>query len=312
MSGSPAVVALARQSLQKHARSFRIAARFLGTEEADDAAICYAFCRDADDRVDEAPSFETARSAITELQAELSGQQAQSPLVGAFCEMAQRRHMPLAVAHTLVETIAADAGPVRIADDAALIQYAYGVAGTVGVMMAYLLGAQSERALASAIDLGIGMQLSNVARDVREDAARNRVYLPMYRLYRLGISPEAVVAGQADPQLLAQVCQDLVEMAEPYYASALDGLRFLPFRGRLAVAMAASLYQAIGQEVVRRGVEAFERRTVLGRVRLGGAMLRGIAMVLHPRVWGALRPHNPQLHSHLADILKPGVLCPTV
>jgi phytoene synthase len=289
-------VALARQSLQKHARSFRIAARFLGNEEADDAAICYAFCRDADDRVDEAPSFETARSAITELQAELSGQQAQSPLVGAFCEMAQRRHMPLAVAHTLVETIAADAGPVRIADDAALIQYAYGVAGTVGVMMAYLLGAQSERALASAIDLGIGMQLSNVARDVREDAARNRVYLPMYRLYRLGISPEAVVAGQADPQLLAQVCQDLVEMAEPYYASALDGLRYL----------------AIGQEVVRRGVEAFERRTVLGRVRLGGAMLRGIAMVLHPRVWGALRPHNPQLHSHLADILKPGVLCPTV
>jgi phytoene synthase len=260
-----AVLPVARASLQKHARSFRIAAWLLGPEESDDAAICYALCREADDLVDEAPSIEAAKAAIGELSDELHGRKPPRPLVVAFYRMALRRRVDVTAMWTLVDTIAEDAGPVRLADDPALLRYAYGVAGTVGILMAGLLGARSEAALKSAVDLGIGMQLSNVARDVGEDALRDRVYLPATRL------------AKAAP---VDVVRDLVALGDQYYASGAAGLRYLPWRARFAVAVASSLYQAIGHAVVRRGAAALESRTVLARPALALAFARGLGLAL--------------------------------
>ncbi len=308
---TPAVLPFARETMRKHARSFRIAARLLSAEDADDAALTYAFCREADDLVDEAPSVEAATTAIDELRAELRGRRRPRPLVVAFYRMALRRRLPIDAAWTLVDTIADDAGPVRISDDPALLRYAYGVAGTVGLMMASLLGARTQEARTCAIDLGIGMQLSNVARDVTEDARRDRLYLPAERLRALGVDPEDVVAGTADPEQLATVSRDLVALADRYYASALDGLGFLPLRGRLAVAVAASLYQAIGHAVVRRGALALRGRTVLGRLSLGTAVLRGLLTAALPRVWGGSRSRDPALHPFSLGAPESGTPCPT-
>jgi len=304
------VLPAARASLQTHARSFRIAARLLRAEDADDAAICYALCREADDLVDEAASPEEARTGIAELRNELLGRGRPRPLIVAFYRMALRRGVPVQAMWTLVDTIAADADPVRVRDDAGLLRYAYGVAGTVGLMMAGLLGARSARARASAIDLGIGMQLTNIARDVAEDAARDRVYLPASRLRAVGVDPDALVAGTAHPRAVMSVAADLVDLAEPYYASALDGLRDLPLRGRFAVAVAAALYRAIGRKVVQRGAGALQRRTTLGRWGLFAGFAKGILSLAHPRVWGPLRSRDTALHLPLVGAPDLSRECP--
>lgn len=224
-----------RRALHVPARSFRIAPRLIQPEDADDAAITYALCREADDLVDQAPSAEVAAIAIAELRAELRGRKSPRPLVIAFYKMALRRKLPIHAMWDLVDTLAEDAGPVRIADDAGLLRHAYGVAGTVGLLMGTLLGASGERAEACAVDLGIGMQLSNIVRDVAEDALRDRVYLPATRLHQVGLCADDVVSGSANPAAIAAVCADLVALSDSYYASARNGLRFLPARGRVGV-----------------------------------------------------------------------------
>jgi len=305
------VLPAARRALHERARSFRIAARLLSAEDADDAAITYALCREADDLVDEAPSADVATVAIAELRAELRGRTSPRPLVIAFYRMALRRRLPIHAMWDLVDTIAQDAGPVRISDDAALLRYAYGVAGTVGLLMGTLLGARGDGAAACAVDLGIGMQISNIVRDVAEDALRDRVYLPASRLHRVGLRADDVATGSADPAVIAAVCADLVALSDSYYASARNGLRFLPPRGRVAVAVAAALYQAIGHAVVRRGAEALKRRTVLGPLSLGVAFIRGVFTLARPTVWGALRPRDPALHRFAPSPPSPGRPCPT-
>ena len=115
----------------------------------------------------------------------------------------------------------------------------------------------------------------------------------------------------ADPEQLATVSRDLVALADRYYASALDGLGFLPLRGRLAVAVAASLYQAIGHAVVRRGALALRGRTVLGRLSLGTAVLRGLLTAALPRVWGGSRSRDPALHPFSLGAPESGTPCPT-
>lgn len=309
---TPTVLPMARASLHAHARSFRIAARLLRPADADDAAICYALCREADDLVDEAPDVEAARTAIRQLRDELRGRQAPRPLVVAFYRMALRRRVPVRAMWTLVDTISRDAGPVRIQDDVELIRYAYGVAGTVGLMMAGLLGARSERARASAVDLGIGMQLTNIARDVAEDARRDRVYLPLNRLRAAGIDPAALVDAGADPEAVMRVVAELVALAERYYSSSLTGLRDLPLRGRLAVAVAAALYRAIGRRVVERGPAALGGRTSLGKLGLFVGFCTGVFSLAHPRVWGAIAPRDTALHLPLVGASELSRECPIV
>jgi phytoene synthase len=270
-----------RALLQKHARSFRIAARVLGDAQADDAAVAYGFCRLADDAVDEAPDAETAAAAIAAIQAELRGERPARPLVAAWLEMAKRRGIPIFAAEHLVTAIAGDVGAVRVEDDRALLRYAYGVAGTVGLMMAPILGATDPDARPHAVDLGIAMQLTNIARDVAEDAAKGRAYLPADRLRKAGIDPEGVAAGQI-PEATAVVVADLVQLAEGYYASAASAAKWLPARGRLAMLLALHLYRAIGHAVVRRGSAALNDRTVLGTGGLALAVGRALLAWIWP------------------------------
>ena len=200
------IVADSRAVLQHHARSFRIAARVLGAEQAADAAVCYAFCREADDTVDGPVAQHEAARALAVLRDEAHGRRRPRPLVTAWIRLALRRRIPLTAGWDLLDTMETDLGSVRIADDAGLLRYAYGVAGTVGLMMCGILGtpapqsADNGDARARAVDLGIGMQLTNIARDVAEDARRGRVYLPATRLRARGVTADAVAAGTADPR----------------------------------------------------------------------------------------------------------------
>ncbi len=297
VTGSPDLVAESRDVLARHARSFQLASRFLPADVRDDAALCYAFCRMVDDAVDETADPVLARRAAEDLLDELKGRRAPRPVVLAWRHMALRRRIPGAAAYALLEGALADTGEVRLEDDAALVEYGYLVAGTVGVMMCGLLGVRDRDALPHAIDLGIGMQLTNICRDVREDAARGRVYLPRTRLLAHGTTPEAVLDGTAPRAAVAAVVLEVLDLAERYYASAEQGMRAIPWRARLAIYAASRLYAAIGRKLARSGGDALAGRTVVGPWERAWCVVRAVA------AWGwshlargAETRHDASLH----------------
>ena len=288
------IAADSQKVLEHHARSFRIAARVLGTDQAADAAVCYAFCRAVDDAVDEAKTPDEAAAALNQLRDEARGRRPPRPLVTTWIRLALRRQIPLTAGWDLIDAMDTDLGPVRIADDAQLHRYAYGVAGTVGLMMCGILGAHLH-ARARAVDLGIAMQLTNIARDVAEDARRDRVYLPASRLRARGVAPDDVAAGTADPTRTFAVVTDLLDQAEFHYDRAFEGLRWMPWRSRLAVLLALVLSRGIGRAVRARGPAALSDRTVLPRWRLVGLAMAATASLLHPRVWGSAPSAPPDV-----------------
>jgi phytoene synthase len=275
-----AIVLSARDSLTRHARTFRMAARFLPRDVRDDVAVVYALCRSIDDAADERASAEE----LAELDEEIAGTRPPRPLVRAFLDVSARRGVPIAAARELVLGCRSDLGVVRIADERARVRYCYHLAGTVGLMMAPLLGARTRDALAHARDLGIAMQMTNIARDVAEDAARDRVYLPATWLG----DEHAGSTSFRDRDHVHAVVRRLVSLAEVYYRSGELGLRALRPRARVAVAVAARVYRAIGLAVVRRGPAALATRTVLSSIERFASALDGLRLA-------ALAPTLPVL-----------------
>lgn len=256
-----ALVAESTEVLARHGRSFSLAGRFLAPEQRGDAAILYAFCRLADDLVDETTDPEAARAHIARLRTELDGSDPR-PLV----RETRRILAPVGLqpAHALLDGVVSDLDFQIPEDDAALHLYCYQVAGTVGLMMCAVLGVDDRAAWPRAIDLGLGMQLTNICRDVREDAENGRVYLPRQRLLAHGVTPDELLTGTAPTLPVATVVGELLDQADVFYSSARVGYPAIPARSRIAIAMAARLYQAIGHKLRRNGCDPLQGRTVVG------------------------------------------------
>jgi phytoene synthase len=285
--------------LQQHARTFSLASIFLNASQRDDAAVLYALCREVDDAVDEARSFAEGQRALDALEAELRGEAPARPLVAAFLALCRRLDAPVGAALELVRGVRGDLAQVQVQDDAELLQYAYRVAGTVGLMMCSVVGVRDPKAAPFAIDLGIAMQISNICRDVAEDAARGRVYLPASRLLAHGIEPRAVLSRQVPGSALAPVVADLLALADRYYASADRGLRFIPFRPRLAVVAASRIYRAIGAAIARRRHNVWSGRAVVSPLaKAGWLVLSVIRGAIPPR----FRRHHNELHESLRGL----------
>lgn len=282
--------------LASRARSFRWASWFLPASARSQAALLYAFCRLVDDTADEAPDPAQARVELERLRAELRGEAAPRPLVEAVRGLLDPRGR--AAAEHLIEGACTDLEPVRVPHDEALLRYCYCVAGTVGLMMCPTLGVREPRAAAHAVHLGIAMQLTNIARDVAEDRGLGRVYLPRTRLEAAGTSPEAVLSGQAPREAVAGVVCGLLTLAERYYTSGDEGMRYIPWRSRVAILVAARVYRAIGLRLLARGGDALAGRVVVpwtGKLRWSAAALLA-AVGLAWRGVGEPRPglYSPQ------------------
>lgn len=294
------VVHQARRVLRHHARTFNLASWLLPAHVRDDAAVIYAFCRLVDDTVDETPDPELALERLGRIERELEGHQPR-PLIAHFRDICAQHHIPLSAPRELLYGVGSDVGPVRVADDAELLRYAYRVAGTVGLMMSPLLGVEAPSARYHAIDLGVAMQLTNICRDVLEDAARDRVYLPAERLEREGTSPEAILTGVADRAAVIRVVRQILSLAERYYFSGECGLRYIPARPRMAIAGAGRMYRAIGLELLRRGADPLEGRTVVSLehklIWLMHAVLTSLTRPFEPSI-----PHDAELHRPLAGL----------
>jgi len=296
-----------REVLSTHARSFRWAGALLPSDRLDDAAVVYSFCRLVDDLADEAPDPATAARDLLHVRAELVGDSPARPVVARTLQVLHQGGQGVGPALNLLEGVMSDLDPVRLPDDAALHRYAYRVAGTVGLMMCAVLQVSDPRALPFAVDLGVGMQLTNICRDVLEDARRERVYLPADRLMLAGLSQARLIEAATDgPDLspderraLARVVDDLLVEAEHYYASGERGMHFIPWRARLAIRVASRVYRAIGVRLRRHGSDPWAGRTVVGWL----GKLRWTVVALAAQLTARGRaPHRKDLHRNLRGL----------
>jgi phytoene synthase len=261
------------------------------------------FCRYVDDLADATESGEQAElrsisCALNSLQPAEDG----TP-VADYLELARSRRLPPGPSLELVAALEADCGSRWIADQKELLRFSYGVAGTVGLLMCDLLGAQDARAAPFAVNLGIALQLTNIARDVAEDAGRGRFYLPA-----TWVSPETVrkaLAGDTKSTIdTDEALLKVISLAELYYKSARQGLWFLPPRNRRVVFLASVIYEAIGHKIIRRGSGAWKQRTIVSQ--FAKIALTASAVVRYAgwsrNCWSRPQPpqHDDSLHTALS------------
>ncbi|MEX0381904.1 phytoene/squalene synthase family protein [Spiribacter sp. 1M153] len=249
-----------REVLARHGSSFHMASRLLRRQDADDVATLYAVCRLIDDIADESAN---GAGQIDQFVEALTDDRPEAVPVDGFAALVRRRQMALAPLVVLARTAAQEARDGRLIEtESELIDYCYGVAGTVGELMCPLLGADPVRGRDAAVALGIGMQLTNIARDVLEDAQRGRRYLPAAWV---GERSPAVIANAAgaDRAPIQAAIGRVIERAEREYAHAETGFGLIPWRNRLAIRVAARLYRAIGLQVRANGCRYWEGRTSL-------------------------------------------------
>lgn len=293
--------AAAHVTLARHGKSFAFANRFLDRATAEKCARLYAFCRYVDDIADaDVPSTSEARKQLRQIVRMLSLQAPPNEIVGDFLDMCREVDMSVDPAIELVRGVASDLGEVRIKTIGELHRYCYRVAGTVGILMCGVLGVRDPRALPFAIDLGIAMQLTNIARDVREDAVAGRRYIPESIIGNL--APMALQQADADTKpLIAWAVGWLLNEADRFYRSGEEGLAYLPPRARLAIRIAAHVYRQIGVRIRRSGYAVWRGRTIVSRSEKLSAA--GSALLAHVAASAAGEPrHSAALHNCLGNL----------
>lgn len=269
----------------KGSKSFSLAARLFDRDTRDAAFFLYGWCRYCDDQVDQAGRH----ASPAELEDRLNAlrESTRSAFVGApqdqavFVAMqyiARRYAIPAHYALELIEGMAMDCRGTRYDTLPELRLYCYRVAGTVGLMMSHVMGLRHEHALKHAADLGIAMQLTNIARDIIEDAEMGRVYLPLQWLREEGIAAERIAAAE-NRHKLARVTLRLLREAALYYRSGDSGLWHLSFRSACAVAAARRVYAEIGSLLLQRGAAAWDERVYVTRSRKLRMIARGMLQV---------------------------------
>ena len=287
-----------KQVMQRHGSTFHLAAKLLSNTDYDAAARLYAFCRHADDLADESADG----SGLQTLQVIRHGLQfgtCAGPAGKDFAAMLAEYKIPRSVALAFIDALIQDHAPRRFETVSEVVRFSYGVASTVGVMLCHVFGVRSSAAMPFAIDLGIAMQITNISRDVLEDAERGRIYVPT-QLAGKSLQAHKIVDGDPLDRLAAwQGVRKLLALADTYYTSARRGMRYLPEQIRPAVLVAADVYRGIGDQILAEPNLYWSRRAVVPRHRKALLTSRALlACLFDPVVRGRVPApvHEKKLH----------------
>ena len=290
--------------MRRCGKTFHAASLLLPASVRRELAVLYAFCRVVDDCGDlvSGVSRDRAESLLDTVEHCLDGRSDESPIIAEFRALADRRGVPISLAHQLVGGVRSDIGCVRVATTEGLVRYAYRVASTVGLMMCRVLGVPRE-ADPFAIDLGIAMQLTNISRDVRDDALSDRIYLPDELIAHDRVLRCARGDGREEPAVAAAVAR-VLGMADLYYDSAANGMRYLPGAVRPGIRAAAVNYRAIGAVIRRDPRTALGSRVATSRMgkltRSGGVLCQAAAETFTRHI---ASPHDQTLHGPIRPML---------
>jgi 15-cis-phytoene synthase len=282
-------LAVCAEMIRTGSRSFHMASLLLPTEIRSAACALYAFCRLSDDAVDGPGARQDAVERLRErLDLVYRGLPQACAVDRAFARLVAHYDLPRALPEALLEGLAWDGEGRRYRSLAQLNAYAARVAGAVGAMMTVIMGVRDEAILARACDLGVAMQLTNIARDVGEDARNGRIYLPLDWLEEAGVEPEALLACPQFDDRLAEPVARLLAAADGLYGRAESGIRGLPASCRPAIHAARLFYREIGHQVRRNGLDSVSARAVVqGR--------RKVALLIGALQSCALAPRAPPL-----------------
>ena len=303
-----------REAIRTGSRSFHAASKLLPRAVRDPALALYAFCRLADDEVDERGSTAAKARAVAALGARLDavyrGAPHDAPEDRAFAAVVERFEMPRALPEALLEGLAWDAQGRRCETLSDVRAYGARVAGAVGAMMAVLMGVREAGPLARACDLGIAMQLTNIARDVGEDARAGRLYLPLDWLAEAGLSPEAFLADPRPTSEVRAMVARLLSEARRIYRRSEAGIPALPRGARPGIYAARHIYAGIGAAVRRQGHDSITVRARTTPARkigwLGVAGGRAAASLVLPRAATLYAPPVEEAAFLVAAAALPG------
>ena len=234
-------------SIKSEGKSFYWASFFLPKKNRITASRLYSICRYLDDVADNS-KLDTS-SEIKNIFNQIK--ENESSEINIFFK---KNNINLGILKDLIDGLISDQQNVRVTDEKELIDYSYKVAGTVGLMMLPIINTKDAEARKHAIDLGIAMQLTNIARDVYEDAKMNRLYLPKEWLGQVSISD--LIDNKLDDQkkkLIELSIKNLIELSDKFYANGFSGMKFIPLRTRLAIFFAAKIYKGIGEKIKSGG-----------------------------------------------------------
>lgn len=285
------IVAGAREAIQRGSKSFRAASRLFDPVTRERAWMLYCWCRHCDDVADgQSYGFgRGVRGNISVLRGRTrraaEGNPTDEIAFRALAQLLSECPLPACFLEDHLDGFALDEVEWRPSTESDLIRYCYHVAGSVGCMMAILMGVPDDdtETLERAADLGIAFQLSNIARDVREDMENGRCYLPADWLAEFGVEPEALFEPVHREALIAMVDR-LVQCVSVYEASARKGVAKLPFRSRVAVLTALRIYGAIGRRVARLGNSAWDQRVAISKARKLAFVIPSLAEASFVRV----------------------------
>ena len=289
-------------SLAQNGKSFHWARRFLGVRIGGDAAQLYSFCRILDDMAD--GDIVNGPKRLNQIRRGLIDPTVTGdPILNDLRGFIFSKGISGEIMVALIEGLLQDQQTVALVDERELLRYSFRVAGTVGLMMTAVLGCSDKVALRHAVDLGIAMQLTNIARDVLEDAHMGRRYIPASWVGDM--TPDQILAaasGDPTPEKIAMsgAVRRLLQLAETYYVSGIEGLAYLPLRAHSAIAVAAQVYRQIGVQIASKGYRWYQGREVTNK----GTKLACTFGALHSLPL-RLRPyptHNVSLHDALLGL----------
>lgn len=262
-------VAACRAMLRGNSKTFFAASLLLPKSVREPASALYAFCRMADDAVDLdiVATKQSKAAAVALLQERLErvyqGRPFDDAPDRAFANVVATYQIPRVIPDALLEGFLWDADERRYQTLDDLYAYATRVAGTIGAMMSILMQTRDANAVARACDLGVAMQLSNIARDIGEDARAGRIYLPLDWMVAESIDVEAWMANPTHTPALGRVVKRLLVAADNLYSRVGEGVELLPKPCQPGINAARFLYAEIGREVERADMDSVSQRAVV-------------------------------------------------
>ena len=293
----------AKLTLKKNGKSFYWAGKFLPTIYIDRASELYQFCRILDDIADsgEDASLKSLKAIKLNLKKKNNiGFNINDNLTYPdFFNLYSKK-----AAVDLIDGLILDQTTVLFKEENELIRYSYHVAGTVGLMMCDALKCYNKNAYLFAIDLGIAMQLTNIARDVLEDAKMGRRYIPGSWINNILPHEMTQAIEDKNTEILMIVSvgiKKILNIAEKYYYSGTQGLVFLPIKTRIAISVASGVYRQIGIQLKLKKYNWYEGRQVTSKTTKAKVTIyKIIEEVFRNKIQ---KKHDPELHKFLKRLL---------
>ena len=249
----------------KSGSSFYYSFRFLPPHKRRAITALYAFCREVDDVVDECSDANVARTTLNWWRgqvAEIYGGKPQHPVALALIPVVKQFNLAQEHLLEIIDCMEMDIDQPRYPDFESLQLYCYRVASVVGLLSAEIFGYRDPRTLEYAHDLGIAFQLTNIIRDVGEDARRNRIYLPMEELQQFGVAA-ADILNARETEEFHKLMAFQIERARRYYRQALDHLPAADRKAQRTGLIMAAIYRATLDEVEKSGCHVLKERVSL-------------------------------------------------